>query len=543
VRVLGGRRVLDGVDLTASPGQRIGLVGENGSGKTTLLRVLAGRDEPDGGHVTRPADLGLLHQEPPFTPSATVRDVMADAVAPARRLLDRLDRLAARMSLTPDDAAVRTAYAESLELAERLEAWDAERRAELVRQGLGLGGIPDDRRTGELSGGERSRLALTALLARRPGALLLDEPTNHLDDDALAFLEDHLRGLPGVVVAASHDRVFLDAVCTHIVDLDPVFRPGESGGAVRYTGTYSDHRRARIAERARWEQAYGEYLDDVAAQRHAVAVTARRVAPGRAMRDRNKPAYDRHGGRVLASVSSRVRNARQRLDDLLATPVPQPPRPLRFRAAVGAPETLPPTPEEAPAAEADESGSVLVGGDGRGVLLVAAPALVPGRLAVSRVAVRNRERLLVTGANGAGKSTLLEFLATSAMRRPGTRVALLAQEDAFPRPDRTARQIAGPAVIELGLLSPADAGRPLGALSVGQRRRVALALAIVTAPHVLLLDEPTNHLSLTLVEELEEALAVAPAAVVVASHDRWLRRRWTGRTLHLRAGRVDYPDA
>jgi macrolide transport system ATP-binding/permease protein len=518
VRVLGGRRVLDGVDLTASPGQRIGLVGENGSGKTTLLRVLAGRDEPDGGHVTRPDDIGLLHQEPPFAPAATVRDVMADAVAPARLLLERLDRLAARMARLPDDAATRAAYAESLELAERLEAWDAGRRAELVRQGLGLAGIPDDRATGDLSGGERSRLALTALLARRPEALLLDEPTNHLDDDALAFLEAHLRELPGVVVAASHDRVFLDAVCTHVVDLDPAYRPGERGGAVRHTGAYSDHRRARVAERARWEQAYAGYLDDVEAQRHAVAVTARNVSQGRAMRDRNKMSYDLRGERVLASVSSRVRNARQRLDDLLTDPVPRPPEPLRFRAALGG--TTAETPDVPLLAWHPEP---VAGRTSRASRFVSEP-----------VVVGDRDRLLVTGPNGAGKSTLLRALAASGHRRPGTRVALLAQEDAGGHPARTALQLVGPAVTELGLLSAADAARPLGVLSVGQRRRVALALAIVSAPHVLLLDEPTNHLSLTLVEELEEALATAPAAVVIASHDRWLRNRWEGRVLHLR---------
>ena len=241
------------------------------------------------------------------------------------------------------------------------------------------------------------------------------------------------------------------------------------------------------------------------------------------MRDRNKPAYDRHGWRVQSSVSSRVRNARHRLAELLDDPVPQPPPPLRFRPPAATPQD-----------DADRP------------LLVAAPAAVPGRLHVERVEVAGRDRLLVTGPNGAGKSTLLHVLASPAARRPGTRVALLPQEAAFPRPDLTPSQVLraaapdddAPSLPDLGLLAKNDAERPLAHLSAGQRRRVALALAIVRAPHVLLLDEPSNHLSLALVEDLEAALDAAPAAVVVATHDRWLRRRWQGRELRLAAGRA-----
>jgi macrolide transport system ATP-binding/permease protein len=533
VRVLGGRRVLDGVDLTASPGQRVGLVGENGSGKTTLLRVLAGVDEPEAGHIARPDRLGLLHQEPPFAPDDTVRDVIDAALAPMRHLLAELDRLGSALSGATADTGdtgdtAAAAYGDALELAERQEAWDADRRAELVRHGLGLGRIPVTRRTADLSGGERSRLALTALLIGRPDALLLDEPTNHLDDDALAFLESHLRALPGVVVAASHDRTFLDAVCTHVVDLDPA-----RGGRARHRGAYSDYRRAKIAERARWEQARAEYLGEIAALRHAVDVTARRVAPGRARRDGNKVAYDRHAGRVQSSVSSRVRNASHRLAELLDDPVPQPPPLLRFRA---------PARDRASAGDRphDDTGPA---DDVTAPLLRATPAVVPGRLHLDRVEVGPRDRLLITGPNGAGKSTLLQLLAAPAARAAGTTVSFLQQEVTFPRPGLTPAELlrttAGedaPSVTDLGLLSAADAGRPLAHLSVGQRRRVALALAVVLAPHVLLLDEPSNHLSLALVEDLEAALDVAPAAVVVATHDRWLRGRWHGRELRLAGG-------
>jgi macrolide transport system ATP-binding/permease protein len=171
---------------------------------------------------------------------------------------------------------------------------------------------------------------------------------------------------------------------------------------------------------------------------------------------------------------------------------------------------------------------------------------VPGRLEVDRLDLSGDGRLLVTGANGTGKSTLLNVLAGtlepgtgSVLRRKGLRVGILAQDDYWVDPARTPRQLyeaSGAACVplmELGLVAPRDLDRPVGVLSVGQRRRVALALLLANPPNLLLLDEPTNHLSLSLADELEQALGTAPGAVVVASHDRWLRRRWDGPILSL----------
>ena len=531
IKIYGGRRVLDAVSLVASPGQRLGVVGENGAGKSTLLRLLAGVEEPDGGEVSRPADLGFLAQEQPFATGDTVGGVVDAALADVRAVLRRLDSLAAAIAADPGDEAALAGYGEALDWAERHQAWDADRRTELVLTGLGLGSVALDRPLGTLSGGQRSRLGLAALLVRRPAALLLDEPTNHLDDDAVEFLESHLRELAGVVVLASHDRVFLDAVCTDICDLDP-----SRGGLVRYGGAYSDYLRAKRAERLRWEQAWARRQDELAALRASVAVTARRVAHGRPMRDHDKSAYHRHGARVQSSISSRVRNARQRLDELLATPIRKPPTLLRFGGSLGG------------------NGVGGFGGNGvgdGGPVLVARDVVVPGRLAVDRLDVPAGARLLVTGPNGAGKSTLLAVLAGrlrpasgSVATRPGARVGLLEQDAVFARPLDSAARMYGAAagaggvpLIELGLLAPADLDRPVAELSVGQRRRLALALLIARSPDVLLLDEPTNHISLTLAAELEEALRTAPGTIVVATHDRWQRRHWDGARLELAAGR------
>ncbi|WP_217144951.1 ABC-F family ATP-binding cassette domain-containing protein [Streptomyces sp. AC627_RSS907] len=530
VRVLGGRRVLDGVSLTASPGHRIGLIGENGAGKSTLLGLLAGTDRPDSGSVERPVDLGHLRQEMPFRTSTTIADVLDDALREARDDLARLEHLTLRLADTPQDSPehddLLQEYGHRLEQAQQRESWDADRRAAVVLTGLGLGGLPHERPLGSLSGGQRGRLALAALLVRRPSALLLDEPTNHLDDAAAAFLEEQVRGLPGAVVVASHDRAFLDAVCTDVIDLDPAL-----DGPVRYGGNYSAYLAEKRAERARWERRYAEEQEELAALRRSASVTARRVAPDRGPRDNEKMGYGRRAGRVQNQIARRVRNAARRLDELERTQVGEPPQPLRLRSTSLA------------AASAREDSD----------LVSLRNVRVPGRLTVGRLDVPATDRLLVTGDNGAGKSTLLAVLAGhqategEVRRRAGLTVALLAQDTVFARPDRTARETyersLGAERAEatppgsLGLLREADLDKPVGQLSVGQRRRLALALLVARPPELLLLDEPTNHLSPRLCDELEDALGTGPGAIVVASHDRWLRARWKGRELRLAVDR------
>ncbi|TCP54288.1 macrolide transport system ATP-binding/permease protein [Tamaricihabitans halophyticus] len=515
-----GRPVLDGVSLTAAPGGRLGLVGENGVGKSTLLRLLSGIEQPDTGTVERPGDLGFLFQELPFTMAQTVAEVLDDALADIRFIERRLVALASTLATDPTNTDALGEYGELLEWAQLHDLWDADRRAELVLAGLGLADIAQDRQLGTLSGGQRSRLGLAALLIRQPSTLLLDEPTNHLDDDAAGFLEKHLSQLPGVVVLASHDRVFLDAVCTQIVDLDPA-----QDGPTRYGGAYSDYLAAKQAERARWEQRYAEEQDELGALRYAVRVTARNVAPNRKPTDNAKMAYDFKAGRIQKQISRRVRNAQQRLDELERDQVRKPPAQLRFGG------TLTST------APVDK-------------LAISVRELrVPRRVEVSALDISTRSRLLLTGPNGAGKSTLLLALAGqlaiegSVHRARGVRIGLLEQDVVFPRPERTPLQLypeerAAVPLVDLGLIAPRDLARPVGELSVGQRRRLALALLLADPPQVLLLDEPTNHLSLSLAEELEEALRAAPGAVVIASHDRWLRARWQGQQLQLHDGRV-----
>ncbi|MEE6263003.1 ABC-F family ATP-binding cassette domain-containing protein [Plantactinospora sonchi] len=559
VRTFGGRRVLDGVSLTAAPGHRIGLIGENGTGKSTLLRLLAGVDRPDSGTVVRPPDLGFLPQETPFDPTSTVAHVLDDALREAHEVLVALDRLTGALATTPEHSPdypdLLTEYAERLDQAQESDAWDADRRAEVVLAGLGLGAMPYDRSLASISGGQRGRLGLAALLIRRPSALLLDEPTNHLDDAAATFLEEQLRGLPGVVVLASHDRALLDAVCTDLIDLDPAV-----DGPVRYGGTYLDYQAAKRAARARWQRRFAEQQAELAELRRSVGATAHQVAPGRDRRDNEKMGYGHTAGRVQNQISRRVRDAARRLDELVRDQVPAPPEPLRFRTT--GPTVGAGTVSVVPGVRTGRADTAGVPTDGSGVPTEPADAVggplvslrnlrVPGRLTLDRLDVSATDRLLVTGGNGTGKSTLLAVLAGrlatggGCHRRPGLRVGLLTQDTVFDEPDRTAEEIyvrsIGPERADavplrsLGLLGPADLDRRVGELSVGQRRRLALALLVADPPELLLLDEPTNHLSPRLCDELEEALGTGPGAVVLASHDRWLRSRWPGREIRLRA--------
>jgi macrolide transport system ATP-binding/permease protein len=524
VRTLGTRRVLDGISLTAAPGHRIGLIGENGVGKSTLLRLLAGADEPDGGTVVRPADLGFLHQEMPFDAASTMADVLDEALREAREDLAELDRLTQALANAGPNSPLYHSllgeYGRRLDRAQEHAAWDADRRAGIVLAGLGLADLSHGRTLLSLSGGQRARLALAALLVRRPGALLLDEPTNHLDDDAAAFLEEQLRDLPGVVVLASHDRAFLDAVCTDVIDLDPAV-----DGPTRYGGNYTDYQEHKRAERERWQRRFAEEQEELLALRRSVTVTAHQVAPDRPRRDNNKMGYDSRAGRVQRQISARVRNATRRLDELEREQVRKPPEPLRLRA------------------------TALAARSAAGTLVSLRGVRVPGRLALDHLDVSATDRLLVTGVNGAGKSTLLAVLAGwlqadgDVRRRGGLTVGLLAQDTTFDRPDRTVRETYELALgaeraeavplRSLGLIGPRDVGRRVGELSVGQRRRLALALLVADPPELLLLDEPTNHLSPRLSDELEEALGPGPGAIVIASHDRWLRSRWPSRELRL----------
>ncbi|MFC4009118.1 ABC-F family ATP-binding cassette domain-containing protein [Nonomuraea purpurea] len=506
----GGRPVLTGVDLTVSPGDRLGVVGENGRGKTTLLQVLAGSLVPDAGTVHRAGTLGVADQEIPVDLGRTVGDLIDVELAQVRAVLGAFE--SAVLALTEERPGAEQAYADALEAAQSLDAWDADRRVDISLAALNA---VDDRSRplADLSVGQRYRVRLACLLGAGHDLLLLDEPTNHLDADGLDHLTARLRAHPGGVVLVSHDRALLADVVTTVLDLDPT-----SDGRPRvFGGGYAGYREGKRAERERWENAYRDQQSERQRLAQDLSAAQNRLSTGW----RPEKGTGKHTRATRAP--SLVRAVHRRQEELEAHVVDVPKPPMRFQ--------MPPL--EAPP----------------GVTLLRAEAVtVRGRIDAPRsVHLRAGDRLVITGPNGSGKSSLLSVLAGKlapdsgdVQRKRGARVRLLAQESPPPS-RRRAFEVYDAAVgrlvsskeldeaevlglTQLGLLPSGAAHKPVTELSVGQQRRLDLALLLAARPQVVLLDEPTNHLSMTLVEELTQALAMTGAAVVLATHDRQLLR-------------------
>ncbi|MEV6451710.1 ABC-F family ATP-binding cassette domain-containing protein [Streptomyces anulatus] len=544
-KAYGDRSVLDQVTLTVRPGEKTAVIGENGSGKSTLLRLLAGVEQPDTGEITVrfPGGTGYLAQTLDLDPADTVQDAVDAALAELRDLEHRIREAEAGLSeRKPGDPGPTgeelAAYGDLLTAYEDRDGYRADARTEAALHGLGLAHLTRDRALATLSGGEQSRLALACVLAAAPELLLLDEPTNHLDARAVGWLEDHLRGHRGTVVAITHDRAFLERVTSVILEVDRDLRT-----VTRYGDGWEGYRTAKAAARRRWAQEHGEYLTDLARTEELVEAAGARLA---ATGGDPKQGFGKHRRSHEAKLSGQVRAARTRLDALRRSPVPPPPRPLSF---TGRPAVTDRT------GTGDRDGTATGTGTGdRARPLVELDAVSVGdRLRLPSLRVSSGARLLVTGENGAGKTTLLRVLAGDLTPDTGTvtrraRIGYLPQElPARPTrrtllatfaagrpgfPDEYADEL-----LALGLFRPEDLDVPVASLSVGQQRRLALARLVTRPADLLVLDEPTNHIALSLVEELEQALDQYPGAVVVVSHDRSFRARFTGDVLELRAGR------
>ncbi|MEU8670013.1 ABC-F family ATP-binding cassette domain-containing protein [Streptomyces anulatus] len=568
-KAYGDRSVLDQVTLTVRPGEKTAVIGENGSGKSTLLRLLAGVEQPDTGEITVrfPGGTGYLAQTLDLDPADTVQDAVDAALAELRDLEHRIREAEAGLSERkpgdpgPTDEEL-AAYGDLLTSYEDRDGYRADARTEAALHGLGLAHLTRDRALATLSGGEQSRLALACVLAAAPELLLLDEPTNHLDARAVGWLEDHLRGHRGTVVAITHDRAFLERVTSVILEVDRDLRT-----VTRYGDGWDGYRTAKAAARRRWAQEHEEYLTDLARTGELVEAAGARLA---ATGGDPKQGFGKHRRSHEAKLSGQVRAARTRLDALRRSPVPPPPRPLAFtgRPAVttGAgtgdrdgTATGTGTGDRERTATGTGTGdrertATGTGTGGRARTLVELDSVSVGdRLRLPSLRVASGARLLVTGENGAGKTTLLRVLAGDLTPDAGTvtrraRIGYLPQElPARPTrrtllatfaagrpgfPDEYADEL-----LALGLFRPEDLDVPVASLSVGQQRRLALARLVTRPADLLVLDEPTNHIALSLVEELEQALDQYPGAVVVVSHDRTFRARFTGDVLELRAGR------
>ncbi|MFI8324537.1 ribosomal protection-like ABC-F family protein [Streptomyces sp. NPDC085529] len=528
----GDHTVLDDVSLTVRPGEKVGVIGDNGSGKSTLLRLIADAEQPDDGELTviAPGGTAYLAQTLDLPAHATVGDAIDRALAELRTLQAALAR--AEASLATATPAELAAYGELQATFEARGGYEAERRVDIALEALGLPGLDRRRPVGELSGGERARLALAATLAAAPELLLLDEPTNDLDDRAVAWLEERLRRHWGTVVVVTHDRLFLQNVTRTVLEVDDATRTVH-----RYGNGYTGYLAAKAAARAQWQHAYETWKAEIGRQQRLAQTAGAQLATiGKRVAHSNGGAGASRPRATATGTSHKVRNANERLRRLHADPVPRPPDPLHFTPMVRT---------------SDDT-------DAQGPLLTLHDIRLDHRLNLDHLELAPGRRLLITGPNGAGKSTLLRIMAgelrpdSGHVQRRGTAGHLRQDETPTPPGPTTLLQAFAAGrpghpeeyeqeLLALGLFRPQTLGTPLQALSTGQRRRLDLARLVVRPTDLLLLDEPTNHLSPLLVEEIETALAAYEGTVVVVSHDRALRRAFQGRRLELRAGRAVEP--
>jgi len=509
--VRGAQVVLDSVDLVVDGTSRIGVLGRNGAGKSTLLRCLAGLEVPTAGTVERSPpglNVGYLAQEPDPLGEETTAAYLRRRTGLATAEVAMGAALRA-VGDHPGQAELE-AYDDALARFLGLGGDDHDTRAPRVLADVGLDpGVLEAPLT-RLSGGQRVKAGLAAILLARFDVLLLDEPTNNLDFDGLARLERFLATEERPVVLVSHDRAFLSAATTRIAELDlHTRRLAEYGGG--YDAYVEERRRRR-------EQAYADY-DEARAERSRLEEAARQKREWAASRrgerrtDNDKALAGRRKERATAGAT-RAKAIERRLERLGDPGKPWEGWDLRLSLQAGR-----------------RSGEVVAS-------LAGATVRRGGfRLGPVDLELHWRDRLALTGPNGAGKSTLLGLLTGELRPEEGTVrlgsgvvVGHLGQ-DRTPGPGTLLDAVRERTELSVeqarSLLAKFDLGaehlrRPEAALSPGERSRAGLAMLVARGTNLLLLDEPTNHLDLDAIEELEQALQGYDGTLVVVSHDRRL---------------------
>ncbi|MDO5741306.1 MAG: ABC-F family ATP-binding cassette domain-containing protein, partial [Ornithinimicrobium sp.] len=527
----GATLLFSGLDLVVAPGDVVGLVGPNGAGKSTLLHVLAGRRAPETGAVLvspRTARLGLLTQEPDSLDGETIRASLGRRTGVTVAQAD-LDAAAQGLSDHPEEEASGTAYSLALEAWLALGGADLDERAEEVAARLGLA-VDLDREVGSLSGGQAARVGLAGLLLSRYDGYLLDEPTNDLDVAGLDLLEEFVHGLAAPVVLVSHDRAFLSATVTTVLEIDRSLQQ-----VIAYGGGYDAYLEERSITRRHAREVYEEY----AARRRGLEARARmqrewmdkgvRAANSKLARRKEKDKNIRfHQQATSEKQAAKARQTERMMERLDVVEEPRKEWVLQFSIA-----------------QAPRSGDVVA---------VARSAVVRrGGFTLGPVDLQLDlgDRVAITGPNGAGKSTLLRLLLGQVTPGTGTvslgsRVVVGEVDQARGLLDRADVALARVFALELPEWSDADrrtllakfglvgdhVGRPASSLSPGERTRAALALLQARGVNLLVLDEPTNHLDLQAIEQLEQALEAFEGTLLLVTHDRRmletvrLTRRW-----------------
>jgi len=506
-KAFGPKKLFEDVDVAFAPGNRYGLTGPNGCGKTTFMKILAGDEEADSGQILKPKKLGILRQDHFRFEDNRVLDVVLMGNQPLWEAMSEKEGLLAKPEINDEDGH-RLAELEAV-IGEE-DGYSAEADAAELLQGLGIEEPWHDQPMRALAGGYKLRVLLAQALFGKPQGLLLDEPTNNLDIDSIRWLEKFLHAYEGVLVTISHDRHFLNSICTHIADID-------YETIINYPGGYDDMVRQKAQVRTRVESENDEKKKKIAQLQDFVARF--------------------HAGTRASQVQSRIRAMQKlKLDDLKRSNIAAPFIKFEQKAPSGR-QTL-----------EIQGISKAYGGN---------EVIQPFSALVTR-----GEKVCVIGRNGVGKSTLVKMIAGELQPDAGhvrwghqAQVGYLPQDHVGTiRPGTTAfgwlreledkmtnEEISG--LLGRMLFSGEERMKPTATLSGGETVRLLFSKLMLFKDNVLVLDEPTNHLDLQSIAALSEGLQRYEGTVIVVTHDQELIREVGSRIWSLHRGEavMDFP--
>lgn len=512
-----GQALLKDINFTVEDREAVGLIGINGCGKSTLLNIITGSEgydkTPEGlgsVNIAGKASIGFLRQNSGLNSELTIGEEMKNAFAPLLETLDKMKVLEKKMA---DGGNIDSISHEYAELSSYFEARDGYRinvKIKQVLNGMGFGTTPTDRVISTLSGGEKTRLALAKLLLEEPNLLILDEPTNHLDFETLMWLEDYLKGYKGAIIIVSHDRYFLNKVCTRICEI-------EQGRLTSYRGDYSSY---LVQKKMNSERQLKEYE----AQQKEIAKLEDYVAKNL----------------VRASTSKMAKSRQHMLDRIERIDKPlmysKPPK-------IKLEYDIEPT---------------------KDIVRVVDCPLVVGEGADKKeliksltMNVRRGEHVAIIGANGIGKTSILKLIQGIIPHEGGNiswggnvKISYFEQEHAILDPHKTVleeimdryprlSEQQARSVLGAVLLTGENVFKPISVLSGGERAKLCFAIMALNRGNVLVLDEPTNHLDLSTKEVLEDALAEFGGTIILVSHDRYLLNKVASRIIEIKHDEVN----
>ena len=512
-----GQALLKDINFTVEDREAVGLIGVNGCGKSTLLNIITGSEGYDktpkglgSVNIAGKASIGFLRQNSGLNSELTIGEEMKNAFAPLLETLEKMKVLEKKMADGGDIDSISHEYAELSSYFEARDGYRIDVKIKQVLNGMGFGSTPTDRVISTLSGGEKTRLALAKLLLEEPNLLILDEPTNHLDFETLMWLEDYLKGYKGAIIIVSHDRYFLNKVCTRICEI-------EQGRLTSYRGDYSSY---LVQKKMNSERQLKEYE----AQQKEIAKLEDYVAKNL----------------VRASTSKMAKSRQHMLDRIERIDKPlmysKPPK-------IKLEYDIEPT---------------------KDIVRVVDCPLVVGEGADKKeliksltMNVRRGEHVAIIGANGIGKTSILKLIQGIIPHEGGNiswggnvKISYFEQEHAILDPHKTVleeimdryprlSEQQARSVLGAVLLTGENVFKPISVLSGGERAKLCFAIMALNRGNVLVLDEPTNHLDLSTKEVLEDALAEFGGTIILVSHDRYLLNKVASRIIEIKHDEVN----